>query len=438
MSRPGSGSLARSGVVLAAATTLANLLGYGLVLVLTRTLTRADLGAAGALLNLAIIGMVPAFAVQLVVARAVAADGRATGSTARAVDDLRRPGIRVSLEVSGLLALAVALASPALTTFLHLTGEWDALLVALWLLPATVVFAVQGLLQGAERFLALSAVLVATAAVRPVAGVLTSLVGSGVTGLMAMLTGGTALVALAAVRLVREAPHPADVVQVAASGGPDGTSQIPGRAALRREVAAATVATAGLLTLANVDVLLARNVLSAHDSGAYAVGALFAKGAFWAPQFVSTLLYPRMAGGDRRSRAVLGSLALTAGAGLAAVLVAAAFAEPLVTLVAGSGYRDLAPVVWLFVALGGLLAVAQVLLYARVAVDDRRLGLVSWLTVGLLALAVLTDPAPDVTGVALRALAAVGVLVAAGLVAEREAFLPARRDSTPAVPDPAP
>ena len=45
-----------------------------------------------------------------------------------------------------------------------------------------------------------------------------------------------------------------------------------------------------------------------------AVGALFAKGAFWAPQFVSTLLYPRMAQGDRRSRAVVGSLALSAAA----------------------------------------------------------------------------------------------------------------------------
>ena len=65
--------LARSGAVLAGATLAANVLGYVLVLALSRLLPPADYGAVGALLNLAVIGLVPALAVQLVAARRTAA-----------------------------------------------------------------------------------------------------------------------------------------------------------------------------------------------------------------------------------------------------------------------------------------------------------------------------------------------------------------------------
>lgn len=53
-------------------TMTANLLGYGFFLVLNRTQSPENLGALVALTNLAVIGAVPALALQLVVARRVA------------------------------------------------------------------------------------------------------------------------------------------------------------------------------------------------------------------------------------------------------------------------------------------------------------------------------------------------------------------------------
>lgn len=53
-------------------TMTANLLGYGFFLVLNRTQTPENLGVVVALTNLAVIGAVPALALQLVVARRVA------------------------------------------------------------------------------------------------------------------------------------------------------------------------------------------------------------------------------------------------------------------------------------------------------------------------------------------------------------------------------
>ncbi len=404
-------SLTRSAVVLAAATTVANLLGYVLVLLLTRSLSAQDLGAAGALLNLAVIGMVPAVALQLVVARAVAGAPAPTPDGVPQVEAVP-PGaaVRVAVETGLLLCVLVAVAAPALERFLRLDGPWAALLVGAWLLPATVVFAAQGLLQGRERFLALSAVLVLAAAARPLGGAVEAVTGAGVTALMGFVAAGTAVAALVALRLVGEPLHVLAPAARAAAGR------------LRGPLAGAAVTTAGLLTLANVDLLLARHVLDPAASGSYAVGALFAKGAFWAPQFVSTLLYPRMAQPGRRSRAVVGAVGICTAVGVGAVLVTLALGGPLVTVVAGSAYRPLGPSLWLFAALGGALAVAQVLLYARLAVGDRTIGAAAWLCIAGLAVAVLLDPAPTVAGVAARALAATLVLVGIGLVVERAAF----------------
>ncbi|MBI4940465.1 MAG: polysaccharide biosynthesis protein, partial [Actinobacteria bacterium] len=316
--------------------------------------------------------------------------------------------------------VVVALAAPALERFLRLDGPWAALLVGGWLLPATVVFAAQGLLQGRERFLALSAVLVLAAAARPLGGAVEAVTGTGVTALMGFVAAGTAVAALVALRLVDEPLHLSGPAARAAA------------ARLRGPLAGAAVTTAGLLTLANVDLLLARHVLDPAASGSYAVGALFAKGAFWAPQFVSTLLYPRMAQPGRRARAVVGAVGICTAVGAGAVGVTLALGGPLVTLVAGAAYRPLGPSLWLFAALGGALAVAQVLLYARLAVGDRTIGAAAWLCIAGLAVAVLLDPAPTVAGVAARALAATLVLVGIGLVVERAAF---RRggDHAPAV-----
>jgi O-antigen/teichoic acid export membrane protein len=411
--------------VLAAATTVANAMGYGLVLLLARTMPADQLGAAGALLNLLVIGTVPALAVQLVAARLVATAPavRESGALARADLLAERPAVLgVGLEVGVALAAAVALVSPLLGRFLHLGGPWSPLLVGLCLIPTTLVYAVQGILQGRQRFLALAAVLVVAAAARPLAGIATWSLGGGITGLTALIGLGTLGAAVFSGRLVGMRWRRLVPGAGAASGRRRSLGLVPGAAGLRGQVVAASVSTAGLLTFANVDVVLARHVLGAGPSGAYAAGAIFAKIALWAPQFVSTLLFPQMTDRARRASAVAGALAVCLAVGALAVAVSSLFGPELVVMVVGERYASLGAIVSLFTALGAMLAVAQVLVYSRLAVGDRRLGVIAWGCVAAFVVAVVTDPAPSTGGVAVRALAAATVLAGCGLLAERAAL----------------
>ena len=409
---PGAG-WGRAGLAVATSTMAANLLGYALVLVLTRTLTPGELGAVGALFNLVVIGTVPALSVQLVAASHTARSlHRSPGGTAGAsfdrLDRLQPTVLGAAVVLGATLAGIVLLASPLLASVLHLDGVLPAVFLAAGLLPTTLTYGVQGLLQGRERFAALSVVFVLAAGLRFAAGALAGLLGWGTTGVMAATAVGAWVAAGAALAVLRPAWRPAlartAVVRVL------------------RQVVGAGVSTAGLLTLFNIDLLLARYVLPAQESGVYAVGSLFAKGAFWGPQFVATLLFPHMATLARRDRAVVRGVVVTAGIGVLVVAAAAGAGELLVLLVAGERYAVLASHVWIFAALGGTLAVVQVLVYAGLAVGDRRLAVVAWGVVVAVSAAVLGTSGQSVTGVAGTALGGAAALVVAGLVLERAAF----------------
>ncbi len=47
--------------------------------------------------------------------------------------------------------------------------------------------------------------------------------------------------------------------------------------------------------LTNLDVFLARNLLSAEDSGIYAAGAILTKSCLFLPQFVIIIAFPSIA-----------------------------------------------------------------------------------------------------------------------------------------------
>ncbi|QOC89829.1 hypothetical protein [Micromonospora craniellae] len=110
-------------------------------------------------------------------------------------------------------------------------------------------------------------------------------------------------------------------------------------------------------SISYADLLLARQLLPAADSGAYAVGAVLAKGALWAPQVVTLLVLPRLARGDRRARVVALGLILVCGAAL--VAAAAVGGEVAFHLAGGTDYRHLAGSAPLFAATGALYAVVS-------------------------------------------------------------------------------
>ena len=385
---PPSRSLRRDAVVLAAGMAVANAGNYGFNLVMAFLLGPEAYGALAALLALVLVGSVPGLALQAVVARRTALAGGSVW-----------PGARWLVGRAGLgLALLAVVAGPALVLFLHLDSAVPLLWLALALAPTPLLFAVQGLLQGRERFAALATVMVAGAGVKLAIGLALVAAGSGVSGAMAGVAAGGILAALAGLRLAApgavDNPAPsspgsatlpvgAPLLEAGGATRPEvGGAVRPGAGGAERpgpgwwrEVGGATTGLLGLFLLANVDVLLARHYLDRAAAGRYALGAVVAKIAFWAPQFVVTIVFPRLVGGAGRRR-LLGTSALVIGGfgGLLAAALAVAALAGLAVPVLGGGYAELGPLLPLFAALGTGLALVQLLLFEGIATRDRGMG----------------------------------------------------------------
>jgi O-antigen/teichoic acid export membrane protein len=250
------------------------------------------------------------------------------------------------------------------------------------------------MLQGREWFGVLAAVLLAGAGVRLAAGAGLVRAMPGVEGAMAATAVGSAVAVLVAVPRLR------------ARGRWERPGRQPG---LGGEVAAATTGVLGLLLLANVDVLLARHFLPAEASGLYAAGAVLTKIAFWAPQFVVTLVFPRLvvAAGRRR---LLGRSALVVAAVGAPLVAGAALAPQLAARLSfGEAYLGVGPTLPLFAALGTGLALVQLVLFSGMATADRgmyRLLLVAVAAEALLVAGFLHDSVAEIVGASLAVVAA--------------------------------
>jgi O-antigen/teichoic acid export membrane protein len=387
---PRSRSLRRDALVLAVGMGLANAGNYLFNVVMAFLLGPEAYGALAALLAVVLVGSVPGLALQAVVARRTAlAEAEGRGAWPGAGWLVMRAGVG--------LALLTVLAGPGLVLFLHLDSAVPVVWLALALAPTPLLFAVQGLLQGRERFGALAAVLLAGAGVKLAAGLALVAAGLGVSGAMGGVAAGALLASLAGLRLA--APLP--------SGGVDNRTRpfvpwatLPLRGAARRtvgfrrargaarpvtrlgpaagwgrEVGAATAGLFGLFLLANVDVLLARHYLDRAAAGRYALGAVVAKIAFWAPQFVVTVIFPRLVGAADPRRLLAGSALVIAGfGGLLAGVLSLADRVGLIVPLLGGGYAGLGPLLPLFAALGTALALVQLLLFEGIATRDRRVG----------------------------------------------------------------
>ncbi|WBB93191.1 polysaccharide biosynthesis protein [Verrucosispora sp. WMMC514] len=380
--------LGAAGAAVTVATVVTNALAYVVPMLGARRLTAADLGALATVLALAAIAAVPGFGLQIAVA---------AHRARRGAGDTRRLGLRTAALTAGVTTAA----APVLTVALRLP-------LALTLLLATTTFATVlsgrwlGELQGQERFLRLAAAMVAVALGRYGGLVAGLLLGRGpeVCLLLTTLTGLFALPLLARLASSPEYPRPADP---ATSDRPDvvtGTSPARRPAGQRlgaRQVMTACGATLAMLTISYADLILARQLLPAADSGAYAVGAVLSKGALWAPQVVTLLVLPRLAQGDRRARLVALALILACGAVL--VVSSAVAGELAFRLVGGADYLHLAGTAPMFAAVGALYAVVFMLVNDRVATAARWPAAPLWLaTAGLTAAAALVAPR-TVTGV---------------------------------------
>jgi O-antigen/teichoic acid export membrane protein len=385
----------------AAGMALVHGVNWAFTIVAARLLEPAGYGELASLIALVVAGSVPAMALQAVVARHVVLRERA-GLPMRPL--LRGVSRWAGWLAAGLAAATVA-AAPLLTAFLHLGSAvpvvWLAVNVAL--LPA--LFAVQGLLQGRERFWRLTLLLLASAAVKLAGGVGLLAAGLGVSGAMAGTAVGSLAALLLGLAMVRPAPRrePAG----AASGPPAPATALGG------ELRAAAVSLAGLMTLANLDLLLARHYLPAAASGLYAAGSVLVKVAYWAPQSLVTVIFPRLAArqGDRLAGGVAAAvLALTAAlaAGSALVIVWPAL------LPFGAAYAAVGADLPRFALLGGCLALVQLACFSGIATADRRLHLLVAAAAAVEAALIAAAFHRSVTAIVTTALVVDAALLAAG------------------------
>ncbi len=378
------GRLGPAGAAVAVAGIVVNALGYAVPVLGARTLSAADLSALAAILALGAIATVPGLGLQAALAVRWARHGLVANAN-------RATAATLAATVGALLV-----ATPAIVIALHLAPVLPALLIVT---TAAVVVASRylGELQGEQRFGGLAVGIVLLAVAR-YGGVIVGLAaGAGVT---VSLVAGAAVAWLVVpfLALVAWRGRPAT-----AGDGP---------AVVRpRDIAAAGGATLAMLVVSYADLIVARGLLPAAESGAYAVGAVLTKGALWAPQVVTILALPRLAQGHRRT--LVGAL-LVISTCAAALIGAAAVAGGLAMgLAGGPAYTHLGGYAPAFAAVGGLYSICFLFVNAEIAGRVRWPGAPLWLALAGFAAATQLLPAPSLGQILTCSVATAAVAAAA-------------------------
>jgi O-antigen/teichoic acid export membrane protein len=314
---------------LLAATTVANVLGFGYQLVMARLLTAQQYAILIALFGVLILESISSQVIQSATAK-LAAQYRARDEEGALHQFVRRWSIRVAIAMAGLALLIVALSGP-ISGALALPAISVAILGASLFFAGMLTFAL-GLLQGLARFGWMGSVLIVQAGSRLVLGVAFVLLGLGVNGAFAGAAAAIAVSVLVAslplAPLLRAARRSTAIVEL----GGDET----------RFFAFAAVVLLAYAALTNVDAVLAPAILSAADAGTYAGAVTLGKIVLFAPIAVGFLLLERTARAhaqgeptERPLFVALGLVAATSGVAALAYVIAPAF---FVNVVVGSQY----------------------------------------------------------------------------------------------------
>jgi O-antigen/teichoic acid export membrane protein len=396
-------TLAKGLVFVGAATLIGNGAAYLLSMIAARVLTPAEFGALGALLGLLVIISTVGIATQALTARRVAV----------ATDDRERvEGEAIRLAV--MVGMAIIVAGIIVAWPLGQLFSIPVVAVATGIASiAFVVFgsAALGIAQGREQHAQLSWAFVANGGGRALGGILGVVVLDSVTGVGIGILLGCALGAAVAYWII----CPGTWGRVLSSG-------------VTGEFAHVLHALFVLFTLTNVDVLLARIFLTEDQSGEYSVGVLLAKIAFFLPNAIVIVLFPKMTSANSR-RAVYVATGLTAVVGLLITSFSFFFGDFVIRFLGGTQYPDLGSEAWLFALEGSAFALVQVLLYARLATQDRSAVLTVWVALVVLVLVVSVWRHESVAQIVTTVVAVSLVLTVVGLIMDR-------RSAAPAIPIP--
>ncbi len=360
-------------------TLLASITNYASNIVFSRLLSAASYGDLTALTAFVVIAAVPTGAAQTIVAGRVAvlqADGDANGVRYL----IRHAAAHIAL-IALILGVIYTACIPLVKTVLGLQTVGPAIALAPLLVLAFFIPVAYGVLQGMERFVALGALMLASACSRLVIGLpWTLLAGGGAGGPLLGQAIGNLLALLATAWLIRQ--YMLRSGTGAASSG------------LRRRPDARTLAAGGAFIafalISNLDVLLAKILLSAHAAGEYAALATIEKIVIFLPGAIAVVMVPSAAKArhaEGSAARVLRLAALLVVLTTMLVAVPAAIAPHLVLqTMFGAKYVGAADGVLPIVCAGAGLALLYLLVVYTVAIQDRRWV---WLLAGGVGLQVL-------------------------------------------------
>jgi hypothetical protein len=148
------------------------------------------------------------------------------------------------------------------------------------------------------------------------------------------------------------------------------------------------------------------------------VGVLLAKIAFFLPNAIVLVLFPKMAANHAR-RTVYLATGLTALVGLVITLVSLGLGSLVIRVLGGAQYTDLGSEAWLFALEGSAFALVQVLLYARLASEDRRAVTTVWIGLAALVAIIALWRHDSVAQIVTTVVAVSLVLTVVGLIMDR-------------------
>ena len=338
---------------------------YGFQMVAARLLGPQEYGAVAGLMALLLVMGVLQLGLQATAARRIAAT---PGHVAQIELTILRVTYRAALALGALMLVL----SPAVWVVLRLDNPVSAVLLAIAAVPLTIMGGQAGILQGERKWFPLALVFLGVGVPRVVIGTLCLLVWPSETSamfgvLIALLV--PAAIGWYALRRERE---------------PGESSDEHHARPVIRETTTASLALLAFFVLSNVDILIARNVLTLHEAGLYAGGLILTKAVLFLPQFVVVIAFPSMSTPEQRRRALLQSLGLVflIGAGLHDRRVG--LSDVAMVFVGGAEYGEVESLLPRFAVLGTLLALIQLLVYSVLARRGTRSAYVIWMAVVVL------------------------------------------------------
>ncbi len=370
---------------LAGASLLNNAIQLVFTIAITRLLGKADYSALAAVVSAFVVLLVCGQSVQAAAAREVAL-GR-LGDDATLLATVGRWTRTLLVATVAAAALGLVLRAPLAA----LMGVEEHAYAAGAVLPAGVLWMLlslqRGVLQGLHAFAPVGLSIVGEAAGRLVLGLAIGLAAGGVTGvfiaspLCFLATAGGLSVALA--RRLGSSPP------LVGAGGAPATRTLRG---LMGDGWVPIIALALLALLQNVDVIIARHVLSEDQAGSYAVAAVGAKVVVWVAIGVGLQLLPQAtvraaAGGDPRP-VLFRALGVLAAVAAPSLVLFALIPRFILKTAFGPDTVDAAPALLLLGLAMTFLAVAYLTVQYMLALGQVRflgvLGVVALVEIGLL------------------------------------------------------